>query len=59
MQAVRVFKESDFAKVNYKEVHLTRAQFEEYKKQFLGKPVPPQKICDDALVALGYEHPDP
>ena len=55
----RVFTEKDFKLVNYKEVGLTRAQFEEYKKKFIGKPVPKQDVPTDQLVALGYQLPEP
>jgi hypothetical protein len=55
----RVFIEKDFADVNYKEVRLTRSQFEEYKKTLIGRPVPPQDITDDELFALGYDGPEP
>ena len=55
----RVFGTADFAHTTYKECHLTRAQFEAYKKRFLGKPVPPQTVNDEHLVALGYDLPEP
>lgn len=58
-RTARLFTEADFKGVNYKEARLTRQQFEEYKKRFIGKPVPPQTVSDDALVALGYDMPEP
>jgi hypothetical protein len=55
----RVFIPSDFAHTPWKDARLTKTQWEEYKKSLLGKPVPPQTVCDDALLALGYEMPEP
>jgi hypothetical protein len=55
----RVFTNADFAHTTYKDCHLTHEQFEVYKKRFLGKPVPPQNVSNDCLVALGYDLPEP
>ena len=55
----RVFNNPDFAHTTYKDCLLTREQFEAYKKRFLGKPVPPQNVRNDCLVALGYDLPEP
>ena len=51
----RVFTDNDFANVNYEEVGLNSAQFEEYKKSLLGRPIPIQDITNDELFALGYD----
>ena len=55
----RVFTEQDFKLVSYKEARLTRAQFEQFKKTFIGKPVPEQDVPTDHLLALGYQLPQP
>ena len=55
----RVFVNADFALTEYKDCHLTREQFEAYKKRFLGKPVPIQTVSNDFLAALGYDLPEP
>ena len=55
----RVFNNADFTHTTYEDCHLTREQFEAYKTRFLGKLVPPQKISNDCLVALGYDLPEP
>ena len=49
----RVFVNADFAHTVYKDCRLNRRQFEDYKKRFLGKPVPLQTASNDSLVALG------
>lgn len=53
--AARVFTAADFEGVDFRAAGLTRRQFEQYKKVFVGKPVPPQTISDADLVALGYD----
>lgn len=55
---VRVFTEADFELVDYEYAGLTKDQFEQYKKEFLGRPVPSQTTSTAALLALGYEPPD-
>lgn len=55
----RIFIEADFKHVNYKEAGLTQQHFEEYKKLFIGKSVPAQTLDNEALVALGYDMPEP
>ena len=57
--STRVFVEGDFAYTAYTDCHLTREQFTTYKQRFLGKPVPSQTVSNDALVALGYDMPEP
>lgn len=55
----RVFTEQDFQGVNYEEANFTREQFEDYKAEFVGKPVPEQTVSTEKLLALGYELPEP
>lgn len=55
----RVFTEADFEHVDYEAAMLTWEDLVEYKKQFIGKPVPAQTLGNDALIALGYDMPEP
>ena len=57
--AVRVFTEADFRNVDYEGAALTKSQFREYKRMFIGKPVPSQTVGNKELVALGYRLPEP
>lgn len=56
---VRVFTETDFVGVDYEGAGLTPSLFADYKTRFIGHPVPPQAISDEALVGLGYDLPEP
>lgn len=58
-EPVRKFTEADFKRVNPFEFGVRRKEFEEFKKYFMGRPVPPQLADDHALLALGYELPEP
>ena len=55
----RTYTEEDFKLVRRQDVGLSRKQFEEFKRSLLGRPVPPQTVPDEELLALGYRTPDP
>jgi hypothetical protein len=49
-----VFTEADFKHIDYEEAGVPERHYNEYKKWFLGKPVPPQRESDETLIGSGY-----
>ena len=50
-----MFVEDDFPVTPWADCGYTEKSWAETKKLLLGKPVPPQRTCDEVLKAQGYK----